>query len=55
MANALLNKIKAAEKKSDKADLDKLMIRIEAGKASATELAEAKELASKLGRKKSSR
>jgi hypothetical protein len=53
MANALLNKIKAAEKKSDRADLDKLMVKITAGKASAAELTEAKELAGKLGRKSS--
>lgn len=53
MANALLNKIKKAEKKADRADLDKLMVKIEAGKASPTEIAEAKELAGKLGRKSS--
>ena len=53
MANALLRKINAAEKKSDRADLDKLMVKIESGKASAAELTEAKELAKKLGRKSS--
>lgn len=53
MANALLKKISQAEKKSDRADLDKLMVKIEAGKASATEINEAKELAKKLGRKSS--
>lgn len=53
MSNALLNRIKKAEKTADKADLDKLMVKIESGKASAAELTEAKELAKKLGRKSS--